>query len=55
MCERRALKQPHSLRLRILAFEDPLVRGHGISKKDISVLVDDMIVNTSRYLPECWN
>ena len=35
--------------------EDPLVRGHGISKKDISVLVDDMIVNTSRYLPEYWS
>lgn len=38
-----------------IAFEeDPLLRGHGISKKDISVLVDDMIVNTSRYLPEYW-
>ena len=35
--------------------EDPLVRGHGISKKDISVLVDDMIVNTSRYLPGYWS
>ena len=35
--------------------EDPLVRGHGISKKDISELVDDMIVNTSRYLPEYWS
>lgn len=35
--------------------EDPLVRGHRISKKDISELVDDMIVNTSRYLPEYWS
>lgn len=35
--------------------EDPLVCGHGISKKDISVLVDDMIVNTSRYLPGYWS
>lgn len=33
---------------------DPLVAGKGCSKADIEQLVDDMLANTRKYLPEGW-
>ena len=33
---------------------DPLVKGHGCSESDVRALVDDMIANTIKYLPEGW-
>ena len=33
---------------------DPLTKGHNPSPEEISALVDDMIVNTEKYLPEGW-
>ena len=33
---------------------DPNVLGHHCSKEDIAALVDDMIDNTLRFLPEGW-
>lgn len=33
---------------------DPLVKGKKCSEADIRVLVDDMIENTKKYLPEGW-
>ena len=33
---------------------DPLVKGHGCSEADVRALVDDMIANTIKYLPEGW-
>lgn len=34
--------------------DDPLVKGKGCSERDVRLLIDDMIEETKRYLPEGW-
>lgn len=34
--------------------DDPLIKGKGCSERDVRLLIDDMIEETKRYLPEGW-